>query len=56
MGIKVWSDLIGSLYDHSKDDAHLLPGVNLYEWLELIRSDYDSVDRMLIDGETIGGG
>ncbi len=33
-----------------------LPGVDLAEWRALHHHDYDDVDRLYVDHETIGGG
>jgi len=32
-----------------------LPGTDLYELLCLVQCDYDDVDRLYIDHETVGG-
>ncbi|MDE2095779.1 MAG: hypothetical protein KGL39_00860 [Patescibacteria group bacterium] len=60
MKMDVWSVLISSLHDwgpgqYAEEVPHQLPGVNLQEWHGLIHHDYDFVDHMMIDSETIGG-
>ena len=50
-----WCILLLSLYEYD-GCFHWLPGVSLWEWLDLREHDYDEVDRFIIDLETIGGG
>ena len=52
-----WSILFNSLHVRGCwDEDTWLPGSDIWEWYGLREHDYDAVDRMLIDGETIGGG
>ena len=52
----VWSVLLESIWDQSiHGKKHLVRGQNLEEWCSLSQHDYDSIDKMLIDIETIGG-
>lgn len=52
----VWSILIKSIFEYGKEAITILPGQDLDEWLGLVESDYDSLDRDLISVETEGGG
>lgn len=52
-------ELLGSLVDeefriHDSVVAHVVPGVCLLEWFRLYLHDYDGVDRLYIDHETMG--
>ena len=49
-----WDTLVDCLYDRSERDIHPLPGQNWLEWVLLSQHDYDDVDKMLMDYETIG--
>lgn len=53
MTIQTWSVLIESLWTGEKPNR-MLPGVCLLEVLTYVQHDYDEVDRMLIDMETMG--
>jgi hypothetical protein len=56
MSVSDWSNLIDSLFDCGEGGlSFLLPGSDLGEWLCLIQHDYDEVDRLYLDYETIGG-
>lgn len=48
--------ILASLYEFDGAHCHWLAGVNLIEVLDLIGHDYDEVDRLYVDLETIGGG
>lgn len=51
-----WDLIIDIAYD--KGNSHMsrkLPGMDLGEWVRLIHCDYDWIDRLYIDSETIGG-
>lgn len=51
-----WDVFTLSLYDDWNGRARRVPGVCLHEWLSYVHHDYDCVDRLYIDAETIGGG
>ncbi len=55
MTSEVWGVLLGSIFEngHIHD---LVRGQSMHEWVQLVLSDYDDVDRLYIDFETIGGG
>ena len=50
-----WAILIVSLFDWGNRGAVKVPGPCVDEWLALAGCDFDDVDRMILDGETIGG-
>lgn len=55
-----WTPLFSCLFDTGRGVVfafipYLVPGVDLKEWLSLSNQDYDDVDRLYIDGDTIGG-
>ena len=47
-----WTTLVGACVPCGEE----LPGVSLDEILHLIIHDYDEIDRIYIEAETIGGG
>lgn len=49
--IEKWVPLMAALYDFGQP----VPGTDAGELLSLVEHDYDDVDRMLLDFETIGG-
>lgn len=59
--LATWMDLLSSLWDEGKGprkgtkENHPLPGVDLDEWMSYIRTDFDEIDREMIDSEGIGG-
>lgn len=60
MNILSWSILIDSLWDAGRlrrgvPDAHRLPGPSLPEWLGIVQKDFDEVDRLYLDSDTLGG-
>jgi len=50
-----WMELLPSLYDWDGKVGHELIGSDLNEWLELIRHDYDAIDRFYLDFDIIAG-
>ncbi len=52
--LSTWDDLLLSLWDHSHTDAHLLPGCDPFEWIQLAVDDWNEMDCLLHDYETIG--
>lgn len=54
--IKLWDDLMEKTRVDSHHDNHSLPGVSPAEWVDLMITPYDEVDRLYIEAETIGGG
>lgn len=50
-----WEALLSSLYDVGRDGGEFVPGVCVREWVELLRHDYDAVDMMYLDSDTLGG-
>lgn len=55
MSVSEWSNLIDSLWDEGRELCHMIPGASLGEWLSLVQHDYDEVDRLYLDHDTIGG-
>lgn len=61
MSISAWHTIFSCLWDWGRGEVgeeipYQLPGSDTNEWIDLMTNDYDTVDRMMIDGETIGGG
>ena len=55
MCTETWTVLLCSIWDRGfKGASGFLPGSDLSEWLCLIQSDYDEIDRIYVDAETIG--
>ena len=50
-----WNKLVWQLKDWNGHRYMLVPGVCLLEWLQYVQYDYDDVDRVYIDADTIGG-
>ncbi len=50
-----WHPLVRALYDGEHYTGRALPGADLNEWMGLMQTDMDSVDRLYIDAEGIGG-
>lgn len=47
-----WTVLLVSLWDGNRE----LPGPTMHEWLPFVVHDWDEVDSLYLEGETIGGG
>ena len=45
-----------ALWDDRHDSVVRVPGTCVIETLAYVRHDYDEIDRLYIDHETIGGG
>lgn len=54
MCIRAWAVLVSSLFDWNGHRGIEVPGTDLSEWLALVHADYDDVDAILLDLETIG--
>lgn len=47
--------IVNCLFDQGQGwRQHEIPGQSLREWMGLLEHDYDEVDRLLIEHETIG--
>ena len=46
--------LMDSLYDENHRGVRRILGVVIADWLSLVESDYDEVDAIYIDHETMG--
>lgn len=55
MNLSTWEILLDSLWDWDGEVPYQIPGPNLPEWLGVIEHDYEDVDRIYVDAETIGG-
>lgn len=59
MKVATWLILFDSLWDDGVGEIenvpYLIPGANTKDWTNLLRHDYDEVDRMYTESETIGG-
>lgn len=53
VGNTEWAVLLSALWD---DSDGMVKGQDVNEWLGLAVHDYDAVDRMYVEAETIGGG
>jgi hypothetical protein len=55
MSTSTWETLIESLFDeHSLGGTVKIPGADICEWLSLAKTDYDDIDRDIIETETNG--
>ena len=48
-------EIMFSTFDRGTSQPTDLPGPDFMEWLLLVQTPYDDVDRMMIDSETKGG-
>lgn len=55
VSLNEWAIHVNALFDRGRGSSHQLPGTDLYELLCLVQCDYDDVDRLYIDHETVGG-
>lgn len=53
--LQAWSNLLNSLWDWDGEYNRRLPCQSTYEWLMYVQHDYDEIDRMYVDSESIGG-
>lgn len=51
-----WETLVDTLWDWGEGEVQKVPGVCLVEFINLAQHDYDDIDRLYIQHETIGGG
>lgn len=57
MDFNLWGAIVwDGLYDIGHGEVHRVPGTCLRETLSFLYFDWDDVDRIYIDCETIGGG
>ncbi len=47
--------IVKIMWDEGIGEFYRLPGSCLVEWTDLVESDYNDIDRIYIDLETIGG-
>lgn len=52
--LTTWAMLLCSLGDWNGEFSQPLLGVDIGEWLALVKHDWDEVDAIYLDAETIG--